>query len=88
MAKHFDAPRALYRWQLGLIAASLPRRLIPRTPRERQAAINGRRTPESGPIPLRRPASTRAELPLPGPPVASRSGRPIPCAVGRAPRPL
>jgi hypothetical protein len=26
---HFNGPRPLYRWQLGLIAASLPRRLIP-----------------------------------------------------------
>jgi len=25
-----DAPRPLYRWQLGLLALSLPRRLIPR----------------------------------------------------------
>lgn len=29
MAKHFDAPRALYRWQLGLLLLSLPRRFIP-----------------------------------------------------------
>ena len=27
---HFNGPRPLYRWQLGLIALSLPRRLIPR----------------------------------------------------------
>lgn len=26
---HFDSPRPLYRWQLGLLLLSLPRRLIP-----------------------------------------------------------
>lgn len=26
---HFNAPRPLYRWQLGLLLLSLPRRLIP-----------------------------------------------------------
>jgi hypothetical protein len=27
--EHFSGPRTLYRWQLGLIAASLPRRHLP-----------------------------------------------------------
>lgn len=27
---HFIGPRPLYRWQLGLLLLSLPRRLIPR----------------------------------------------------------
>lgn len=27
---HFNRPRPLYRWQLGLLLLSLPRRLIPR----------------------------------------------------------
>lgn len=31
MAQHFNAPRTLYRWQLGLITLSLPRRLIRRS---------------------------------------------------------
>jgi hypothetical protein len=37
MSQHFDAPRSLYRWQLGLIAASLPRKWILRAPRGQRA---------------------------------------------------